>query len=530
MVALRAVLAPALALAAAVVAGAAAESPAGGEVVDFAALGREAEDGVQLAAVAEQASARDDGDHNEGDHNEGEHNEGEHNEGGDNGGDANQGDQGGDEEEDHNGDEGGESPSTSSTTSSSTTSSTGTPSSASSELKPFEGPKVVVSATCRWCRRIVEASFARDEKQRVPTPCTEHVEDVQPMCAVFMRENTVRLNYALSPTAVCVALEQCTAGEAHADEHLEVAEAAKRNKLEMRLKIESGVYTQDVSDDRFRPLQTGYGDRVYDKRIEFNKPFERPPFVHLALSGFDVDDNADLRLKLEAIEIDRYGYTLQVHTWSTTRVRDVAVDWVAYSRSFAPRTELRGGRLAATDPTVLAHPVHFPKGFASQPSAAVAIMGIDAAQGRNVRLAVGARSVDRDTIVTELRTVGDSVNRWASLSWLVFDPTRLQMTTGVHRVDNTNAAFAQLATGGAGTGGDRIYRSRITYTRTDFEVTPEVVLQLAEFDFEKGLSPRVKVTGENFGKDGFTLIVKTWEDTRINVIGVRYIAFHKTAL
>jgi hypothetical protein len=55
MVALRAVLAPALALAAAVVAGAAAESPAGGEVVDFAALGREAEDGVQLAAVAEQA-------------------------------------------------------------------------------------------------------------------------------------------------------------------------------------------------------------------------------------------------------------------------------------------------------------------------------------------------------------------------------------------------------------------------------------------------------------------------------------------
>ncbi|MFC3571601.1 H-type lectin domain-containing protein [Paracoccus sp. TOH] len=77
------------------------------------------------------------------------------------------------------------------------------------------------------------------------------------------------------------------------------------------------------------PMWTGQGARVEVQRVRFDESFAEPPVVHVGLSMWDVDRNANQRADIQAAHITTDGFELQFRTWGDTRVARVRASWMA---------------------------------------------------------------------------------------------------------------------------------------------------------------------------------------------------------
>ena len=78
-------------------------------------------------------------------------------------------------------------------------------------------------------------------------------------------------------------------------------------------------------------LNTGSGFRQFrSPDIKFNPPFTTPPTVALALSGIDGDRTTNLRVQLEASDVEADEFNVIVTTWDDSLVHQVWVTWIAY--------------------------------------------------------------------------------------------------------------------------------------------------------------------------------------------------------
>ena len=71
--------------------------------------------------------------------------------------------------------------------------------------------------------------------------------------------------------------------------------------------------------------------------------------------------------------------------------------------------------------------------------------------------------------------------------------------------------------------GERMSTFEITFAKP-FEVKPDVVININTLDAEKGINVRFTVKAASISRDGFTIQVKTWADSQINLIGGAWIA------
>jgi hypothetical protein len=83
----------------------------------------------------------------------------------------------------------------------------------------------------------------------------------------------------------------------------------------------------------------------------------------------------------------------------------------------------------------------------------------------------------------------------------------------------STAEGAALASGS----GERTATAEITFTKP-FEVKPEIVLSINLLDADKAANTRVSLKPASISRDGFTIQVKTWADTKINSIGITWVA------
>ena len=72
--------------------------------------------------------------------------------------------------------------------------------------------------------------------------------------------------------------------------------------------------------------------RWYSTHVNFAKPFHSTPLVHTGIRSFDLGKEANARLLVSATEINTKGFTLNIQTWSDSRVYGVGVDWIAYEQ------------------------------------------------------------------------------------------------------------------------------------------------------------------------------------------------------
>ncbi len=77
------------------------------------------------------------------------------------------------------------------------------------------------------------------------------------------------------------------------------------------------------------PMWTGHGPRVETQDVRFDESFAEPPVVHVSLSMWDIDRNANQRADIQAVNITRQGFALQFRTWGDTRVARVRASWLA---------------------------------------------------------------------------------------------------------------------------------------------------------------------------------------------------------
>lgn len=66
------------------------------------------------------------------------------------------------------------------------------------------------------------------------------------------------------------------------------------------------------------------------RRIDFKKGwFQRPPTVLVALNMFDMAGNADLRVRVDAVDIDEGGFTWRLDTWDDSTLYAAGGSWIA---------------------------------------------------------------------------------------------------------------------------------------------------------------------------------------------------------
>ena len=99
------------------------------------------------------------------------------------------------------------------------------------------------------------------------------------------------------------------------------------------MRIENGKYSADESHERWSLGESGLGRmRSFTAKINFAQPFENPPKVIIAISGFDIFDSGETfrsSVKVRAERITTGDFTVQFNAYETSRVRALTVDWLA---------------------------------------------------------------------------------------------------------------------------------------------------------------------------------------------------------
>lgn len=76
-------------------------------------------------------------------------------------------------------------------------------------------------------------------------------------------------------------------------------------------------------------MWTGQGPREHRRAVEFSEPFSDDPLVHVGLSMWDIDNEANQRADISAEKVGPEGFVIVFRTWGDTRVARVRADWLA---------------------------------------------------------------------------------------------------------------------------------------------------------------------------------------------------------
>jgi hypothetical protein len=94
--------------------------------------------------------------------------------------------------------------------------------------------------------------------------------------------------------------------------------------------IQSGTIYYGV-DSQDWTLHEGTGRRVFrPPDVRFDTPFSTTPNVVLSLRGIDSDNNANLRLWVEAFDVEPEEFSIRVLTHGDTLIYNVWVAWIAH--------------------------------------------------------------------------------------------------------------------------------------------------------------------------------------------------------
>jgi len=77
-------------------------------------------------------------------------------------------------------------------------------------------------------------------------------------------------------------------------------------------------------------LMSGNGERSVTFDVKFEEPFIEPPKVLASITRAHVVGDYDYRLFVSISNISKDGFQLSIGTWHSTRVEEVAANWIAY--------------------------------------------------------------------------------------------------------------------------------------------------------------------------------------------------------
>ena len=76
-------------------------------------------------------------------------------------------------------------------------------------------------------------------------------------------------------------------------------------------------------------MWTGNGPRMIMKKVVFSEEYRSPPSVHVSISMWDMDQNANQRADISAEMVTEKGFDMVFRTWGDSRVARIRADWTA---------------------------------------------------------------------------------------------------------------------------------------------------------------------------------------------------------
>lgn len=99
------------------------------------------------------------------------------------------------------------------------------------------------------------------------------------------------------------------------------------------MRIENGRYGAGEFHERWSLGGIGFNSkRMFRDKINFSQPFENPPKVLIAISGFNISDVGDsfrVNLDVQVERITTEGFTVQFNAYDNSRVSGLTIDWLA---------------------------------------------------------------------------------------------------------------------------------------------------------------------------------------------------------
>lgn len=88
------------------------------------------------------------------------------------------------------------------------------------------------------------------------------------------------------------------------------------------------VMFSDYEDDGH--MWRGDGPRQVRRQVSFAQTYVDPPHVQVSLSMWDISNNTNLRVDVQAEEITETGFVIVFRTWADTQVARVRVAWTSF--------------------------------------------------------------------------------------------------------------------------------------------------------------------------------------------------------
>jgi hypothetical protein len=99
------------------------------------------------------------------------------------------------------------------------------------------------------------------------------------------------------------------------------------------MRVENGKYSAGEFNERWSLAGSGFSHkRFFTDKINFAQPFENPPKVMIAISGFnisDVGESFNASLDVQAERITPEGFTVRFNAYDSSRIQGLTVDWLA---------------------------------------------------------------------------------------------------------------------------------------------------------------------------------------------------------
>jgi len=258
-------------------------------------------------------------------------------------------------------------------------------------------------------------------------------------------------------------------------------------------------------------------------QVRFGLEFDAVPVVVAFFSAIDAASPDAKRIEVWTSDEARTGFRLHARSWDGANTYGVVVSWVASSDPALVQLGTlpvvgAAAQGAASPETPESEPprlfAEFPQAFACAPDMAFGLCGLDVAAGiPGVRLLfddLGARS--RGWGLRRAAPSSDKVQS-AHISWIASaSPAVMQIGTA-----EVGSADEPVSSGSAACSVD-------VHFGKEFDCVPDVAVALAGFDVDGTKHMRVHTWAETLHCKGFTLKVRSWEDSVTQSVRVSWVA------
>ena len=93
--------------------------------------------------------------------------------------------------------------------------------------------------------------------------------------------------------------------------------------------VQSGTFSANSTTPNYT-LDKNSGDRVVTIEVNYPAPFDKKPHIVLAVSQLDASTASNIRYDVKAVSRD--NFTIQIKTWSDTKILGIAGTWLAISQ------------------------------------------------------------------------------------------------------------------------------------------------------------------------------------------------------